>query len=1658
MGLWDKAWDIGEGAIGRTWNIGEGLVGGIVQVPLWAVDMAKVPFYDDNEYGNFLDAIRGESMDRISKSMNYLASPESGIGAAIGAVPEPARAPVGAMFDGMQWLYDEGISQPLSTLITVGSLLDSPQWEGSFFSGDTWSTAYNIADSRSPGQAFALAIGTKDILDETEVANFMGTDFYNIASGIADLVVVFKLDPFVLIGKGAKFARSVADAGKGGLAFGMELEHGKPFFGMSTAERVARTINPKLASVRAGDRQGYLDLYFKTGEWQNFQKFTQKLADDVISENGIVGLSDDVAVGTETRKGYDLLAARLRDTVFAKKDMRTRDVDPAAYGLAKTIHDPELFQREMRFWSGDLRVIAEEQKNLRRILNERGGLLEVADEVEQHFRHRDYVIGGTTFREMPRSDLVEAVDDFVLKNMDNTDIALSMLRTGSNAYAELAYEFLDEADNFIGKAMEAKVRGLEKELGEESRKFADVNENIAQFAAGDKYQPTFTFSSTPQITLFDRAKYQVKKTDWWQKDRTSKGVRTFTDKLPSKFIDLNRSNASTQIYRLLEESPFSITEKEFYLSKFMAAEDVGQRHRAYVQIEEAIFKKIAEDHGIAPDTVHYVLNKIKSARQLAYQKVRNAVFSADDNVSVVIVEDMDEFYQLPLLKTQEANYVVTPDFRQLRRHIKTRQKKEHRFKGLYEKYADTDWFLADKARARANMLTLSEDRPAHLASYSMVGGLLNTSGDILENIMGIWAPSVLIRPAWTLRVAMLDEQIRMMGKFGGLLSFQQQLYLKKQGAKSFFAGLSQGDLFPMRGIGVSRKLTKHQQDMRSFITGAAAGFIIAGANDLTDLIPAAVGGFGMQQMVKKINRMNYAPYNLGIMPEDAAAPDGVFGPSELVEDPYFTLNSSSNSSLMNNIKTRDAEIRDRMKLIGGHEVIHPIHQERWEHAWMDVVNNQYSRDVLGRKVAQLFRRYNAEPGNIDYGMMTDDLVRWLKRDEVGREYARHHSIRMRDDESIEDWAWNVIQTMDGNLRVLGANQEYYFDDALLARVEAGLKVNAKDYIRLNDGDPRNLEPVHGAIVREVMGGEKAISRIWNRMVDDGLQLFGRLPTDHLARNPTFAAMYEMEALRLIDIASEGKGAVTLTKQSLASIRRRAKEYALNETKELLYDLSERSRFSEAARFMMPFFPAFEETLTRYVGLAFENPVWAARIHQVWGAVNKAPAFFYKDESTGDEYLRIPIPEWARGLSKHTIFGDAFNSQGEMLLPKQSFNMVTQGPGFGPLVQVPLAELGKANPELEEVLKFVMPFGPPESVVDAFLPAWVRRVESLAEGTNNRSFASAYNYILLTKMTKMQQGDIEMIDFDDPVQRAEFVRSVQAETEDFMKFRLFATVVSPSPPTFNSVYQPYIDAHRALQLKSPDKADELFLDEYGEEFFALTQSFTRSLNGIPPTIEGYNVAQNFQDLLTNFPEYGGVIVGNDAGGANKFNRYVYDKQLETALFPGSSERQREYFTPDQIISNTRTRLTWIEFSREMDQIDAMMIQRGLPNLRVKEAEPIANYKRAVIEKLSRENREWEQEYLSRDATMWTRRMEAFTAFTVDSKMSGRSDIRGLSEYLALRKQIQTVLTAQEIGRLDSTSATPIRAYWDSAVQRLVNRNPAFADLYHRYLENDPVMEG
>jgi hypothetical protein len=222
------------------------------QAPVGLVwDLARAPFVDEDELDGFVNTLYGSVTRRGGQMLGSALGPTSGLGAAFGGLPEAVRQPVRSVTEpvlaGLETAGREYIREPLSTVITAASLADAGQ-------GFDLGRAHKIAQTRSPGQALALAFTTDDITDEAQVARAQGTDWYKAISGTADGLTRLFLEPDILIGGVASKVRAAGAGSRVGRLATKLPERVQPFVarGIRNARDIEAALQrPEMARVNS---------------------------------------------------------------------------------------------------------------------------------------------------------------------------------------------------------------------------------------------------------------------------------------------------------------------------------------------------------------------------------------------------------------------------------------------------------------------------------------------------------------------------------------------------------------------------------------------------------------------------------------------------------------------------------------------------------------------------------------------------------------------------------------------------------------------------------------------------------------------------------------------------------------------------------------------------------------------------------------------------------------------------------------------------------------------------------------------------------------------------------------------------------------------------------------------------------------------------------------------------------------------------------------------------------------------------------------------------------------------------------------------------------------------------------------------------------------
>ena len=398
--------------------------------------------------------------------------------------------------------------------------------------------------------------------------------------------------------------------------------------------------------------------------------------------------------------------------------------------------------------------------------------------------------------------------------------------------------------------------------------------------------------------------------------------------------------------------------------------------------------------------------------------------------------------------------------------------------------------------------------------------------------------------------------------------------------------------------------------------------------------------------------------------------------------------------------------------------------------------------------------------------------------------------------------------------------------------------------------------------------------------NDAFENIGTLPTDALTRSPLFKTIYEREVARQLGSLKGPDGDIfTLTGNDINIIQNRARSKAVTESKDLLYDLAERSRFEEVVANYMPFVGAWQEVITRWTGIAIDNPDLVARAVRNWRILEA------EDESgSALSVIRMPnifkmkIPlagkliPFADGkmLGKASILADT-----ALDFRITSVSMIGGTPGIGPLVSFPISEIVIENPSLQNSVDWILPYGINEGTsvlarwFDATSPAWGK---AMAGGLGLDTPERSRTLVRITADLAYEyeaNGDVIENEADWKV----FEDEVYRRTTKILEIRAFGAMSLPMSFRAQSPHWRMINEYYEIAKETGVEAADTWLLHNHADLWVITgrQTAVRGVAG--GTLESEASYQKHQEYADNNPLLRDLIIGRVGPQDIKFEQRI-----------------------------------------------------------------------------------------------------------------------------------------------------------------------------------------
>ena len=711
------------------------------------------------------------------------------------------------------------------------------------------------------------------------------------------------------------------------------------------------------------------------------------------------------------------------------------------------------------------------------------------------------------------------------------------------------------------------------------------------------------------------------------------------------------------------------------------------------------------------------------------------------------------------------------------------------------------------------------------------------------------------------------------------------------------------------------------------------------------------------------------------------------------------------------------------------------------------------------------------------GVRPEEMVAWLRKPE-NVAYARKFNIDVPGIKVPSERLNVSIDAEDFVGNLYGAFNRYLPDAQMQEAFRNGEVTEM--WLRNHFKNATELPDIIGSIVPtspESLSATQALTKF----IDRAFYFLGSLPETTLARHPLARHFYRTDYNNRLDIALSSKRMrlqdpkAELTVDEINNLRMDVVESTRRQVNKTLFTIIRKSYAGEKMRYIMPFFNAWENTIRRWSGIAMENPAVLARAGQVVSTLRNQPNVLDKDgnpttEFSYDNKIVLPmsqgyikavekIPVWGKGMA------DAIRATGmQVSIPVRSLDILFQGEylaGFGPLVVLPVNELVKAKPDLEDIFTSsilpVLPFGTQEGTLRQLLPPAAQKLASVAGQDElwSRTFNTVYRYELI----KYNLGERDAM----PT-----LEEISKLTNDFYKVRILSNLVMPFAAQYDSPLSFYSNQYRKLQDVYGQDAEVLFLQMYPEMGPALV-SASYNPTGAQASQQAFRNIQKYGDLVSQVgqsaPEMIGFLV-NDPDGKYDFSEAVYAWQYGNAPVPGSTEKFRARRDPAQLKRDANIKVGWIEFRKNMDLLDSQLAAQGYQSYNNSGAEELNLLKQMMIADLSRRNPDWQADYLNVDRGKWIYRMQSMRSMLSNQQWmkdnGNRTVVQAMAIYLQARSQVARELANRKAYGLPSTLAAKDNAdldgFWNSVVSELKEGSPEFGDFYNRFLQNDPVTLG
>ena len=1114
-----------------------------------------------------------------------------------------------------------------------------------------------------------------------------------------------------------------------------------------------------------------------------------------------------------------------------------------------------------------------------------------------------------------------------------------------------------------------------------------------------------------QPTPFHRL-YQI--VSWSQRER------------PAGLVDFNDADSYREIIanvtRLEKRINLSPIQSKALLDDYIKASTPEQRFIATLNLEGTAMRALAEKHNISEEIATSIYNNYKGARTSALKSIKDKGFMVDTDGSII---------KVPQLESQTANFLPLMDFDLMDTLLKRNAKSINLIGNTRDAVFNSLDFVQDAFKAGALLrlgYTQRNTIDSQLRIAASVGAYasLRHLGPGLKNFVydKVGMPARLIDRYRAVDAGMTLKQVQQAST--GVIEELKGLKSKISAAEAK-SSLKPDDLDLASELNTLKLLQEEKQAVYQHYT------------DVLNRSPKAQPKQRIGTGSYKVTTSDGQEYILH---------DAFGGP---LGDMFKKIASSGNS--FERMVDSNTDLYKRRLTTKGIGVVKPT-DPAYFNQWAQTLRTQFGNSAVVKQIIA--------------GKSVDDIARWLKSSPEGRDLRRR--LTLSSDEATE-YVTKVNGFLDQYLPI-SSNLRNKISD-----------ITAED-LRKTFKDPTELPVIHGHVLEENLFN---VSQIKGKEAINSLfKLLGTMPEDAFARNPLYVHLYRQEARRRVDVMAGLKGD-RLTVADQQEIMSQSHKIALREMKGILFNIERKTNLATAMKYINPFFSAQENAYKTWMKLAAANPSIVNKGYLVWQAPNREGLVTDQDgnpvpvgKTSGNDVIWVGLP---KGITK--IPG--LDSLSNLGIPKGSLDILFQGgmdilynkgnPNIvsdifpvGPYVAVPVSELVKKQPSLEESFKWALPFGPSKDAVSGFLPTWFQKLQTRLGDLDDPQFARTYQLIWKTEQQNAKRDGLPPVS----------PNKILEMTKDYWNMRTFASLVMPFAPRFDSPYKFYLDKSREYKRIYGIDADAKFLQDY-PEFFSFSASLSKNPSGVQSSVAAVERIKKYSGLVGELNKIDPKLIGlvaNDPSGY-EFSQASYDYLYGKRISPDSPEKFLSSQSPAESQRRVEANKGWIQYNKMADLIDNELQKRGLSSTQQKGAEDLKYIKEQTIFKLSVQidadgkpvyddttgtyaRTAWYDDYRDSDGSK-TNRVIAGLGLILNNEdfmkvNKNNPTWKSVSAYLDIRKLIAKELLKRDAKSIEAKSNIDIKFIYDGMVNKLKQDDKlGFSYLYDRFLSQDLITD-